>query len=507
LSLLPRLLGSLSLAVAFAATASPALADSSVTFPATTVEITDPGAASDTVNLTGSATDPADLENTHVFLGGDTLAPYTAIGVDGVRDARYAAADDHDVDGELSTETCAVYNGSQLEAGAPVTVAEDGASFSAELPKGEVISFESTGVAVGIEGTDTACANEGFDGLEVDYVNSHQTIDGFTWSAPAAPVVTDVAGGRRQVALSFDQQPGTQYDIYRAGEDTPFAANIRGDGDAVQVVLDEDADGQPLTPGTEYAFQVKATRLFNIWQGEDMIQPASPLSAVATATTAAVQVVQFTAAPAESTTDRNARFSWSISGNDAGESPFCVLDMTEISGTEIPCSATGAAIDGVTVGAHTLTVFPADGEGTYNRSWTVTAAPAAASAPAATTPVAPVAKPVVVKADPDGDGIENTWLIAGKAAPSPAAPKASVSGGNVKLKLGKPVKNAKKVRVFRAKGKGAYKLVKTLGSKTAAFTDRSVKRGVTYSYKTVAVNAKGQQSKASAKTVVKVKKA
>ena len=48
-----------------------------------------------------------------------------------------------------------------------------------------------------------------------------------------------------------------------------------------------------------------------------------------------------TAAPAESTTDRNARFSWSISGNDAGESPFCVLDMTEISGTEVPCSATG----------------------------------------------------------------------------------------------------------------------------------------------------------------------
>jgi hypothetical protein len=45
-------------------------------------------------------------------------------------------------------------------------VAGDGASFSADLPKGEVISFESTGVAVGIEGTDTACANEGFDGLE-----------------------------------------------------------------------------------------------------------------------------------------------------------------------------------------------------------------------------------------------------------------------------------------------------------------------------------------------------
>ena len=99
------------------------LADSTVTFPATTVEITDPGAASPTVHLTVTAADPADLENTHVFLGGDTMTPYHVIGVDGVRDARYAAADDETVDGELSTETCAVYNGSQLEAGAPVTVA------------------------------------------------------------------------------------------------------------------------------------------------------------------------------------------------------------------------------------------------------------------------------------------------------------------------------------------------------------------------------------------------
>ena len=79
-------------------------------------------------------------------------------------------------------------------------------------------------------------------------------------------MVTDVSGGRREVALSFDQEPGTQYDIYRVGEDTPFASNIRGNGDDVQVVLNEDADGQSLTPGTEYKFQVKATRLFHIWQ-------------------------------------------------------------------------------------------------------------------------------------------------------------------------------------------------------------------------------------------------
>lgn len=502
MSLFPRLLGPITVAVAFAASASPALADPIATFPATTVEITDPGAASPTVHLTVTAADPADLAKTHVFLGGDTFTPYTAIGVDGVRDARYAAADDTDVDGELSTDTCAVYNGSELQA--PVDVAEDGASFSAELPKGEVISFEDTGVDVGIEGVDTACSNQGFDGLEVDYVNHDQQIDGFTWSAPAAPVITHVTGGRRQVALSFDQEPGTQYDIYRVGEDTPFASNIRGNGDDVQVVLTEDADGNGLTPGTEYKFQVKATRLFHIWGDDGMYEPTSELGAMAGATTAAVQVVTFTGAPAASTTDRNARFSWSISGNDAGEAPWCGLDLSEFSGTEVPCTATGAAIDGVSVGAHTLTVFPADGEEAYSRSWTVTAAPAAPAAPVV-APLAPAAKPAVT-ADPDGDGITNTWLIAGKPAPSPVAPKASVSGGNVKLKLGKPVKNAKKVRVFRASGKGAYKLVKTLGSKTAAFTDRSVKRGVTYSYKTVAVNAKGQQSKASAKTVVKVKK-
>ena len=46
-----------------------------------------------------------------------------------------------------------------------------------------------------------------------------------------------------------------------------------------------------------------------------------------------------------------------------------------------------------------------------------------------------------------------------------------MSGGNVKLKLGKPVKNAKKVRVYRASG-SKFKLVKTLGSKAKAFTDK-----------------------------------
>jgi len=60
--------------------------------------------------------------------------------------------------------------------------------------------------------------------------------------------------------------------------------------------------------------------------------------------------------------------------------------------------------------------------------------------------------------------------------------------------------------VFRAVGKGNYKLVKTLAPNTKAWTDKQVKPGRTYSYKTVGVNAKGQQSKASKKAMVKVRK-
>ena len=65
----------------------------------------------------------------------------------------------------------------------------DGRSFSADLPKGEVIAFESTGVDVGIVGRDAPCVSHGFHGVEIDYV-SHETIDGFSWADPAAPVVT-----------------------------------------------------------------------------------------------------------------------------------------------------------------------------------------------------------------------------------------------------------------------------------------------------------------------------
>ena len=111
-----------------------------------------------------------------------------------------------------------------------------------------------------------------------------------------------------------------------------------------------------------------------------------------------------------------------------------------------------------------------------------------------------------MKKDPDGDGITNTWLIGGKPAPAPGTPKAGVVGGNVKLKLKAPPKGAKKIRVYRADGKGGFKLVKTLAPKRKSFTDKKVKPGHTYKYKTVGVNAKGQQGTASKTATAKVKK-
>ena len=62
------------------------------------------------------------------------------------------------------------------------------------------------------------------------------------------------------------------------------------------------------------------------------------------------------------------------------------------------------------------------------------------------------------------------------------------------------------LRVYRADGKRGYKLVKTLAPKRKSFTDTKVKPGHTYKYKTVGVNAKGQQGKASKAATAKVKK-
>ncbi len=503
---LPRLVAPLSAVTAALAIAAPAAdAASSHTFPAsgTTVEIIDPGPAHDTVHMTVTSDGSHALADTKVFLGGDTTTPYHVVGTDGIHDARYAP----DVD-ELSTGACAVYDGPELVADAPVTVA--GASFSVDLPKGEVIAFESTGVEVGVIGVDAPCAGPAdYQGLAVDYTNDHTTLDGFSWDAPAAPVVS-ASGGARQVTLTFDRERGTTYDVYSVVNGTrsatPVLANLRGAGTAVPVVLDQDDAGQALEPGTTYAYEVQATRIFNIADGSpDGLWPTSPFSVTASATTAARQTVRFDSGPAATTTERSAQFSWTIDANPAGDAPFCVLDATEMSGTEVPCTTTGASVSGLTLGAHTLTVYPADGEGAYPYRWTV-------SAPPAVTPVTPVTPtltptaPTTPTSDRDGDGIQNTWLISGRPAPAPARPKAAVTGGNVRLTLKRAPKGAKHLRVYRADGKGKMKAIKTLKPKAKSFTDTRVRPGHTYTYKIVAVNAKGQQSAASRPTTAKVGK-
>jgi hypothetical protein len=232
-------------------------------------------------------------------------------------------------------------------------------------------------------------------------------------------------------------------------------------------------------------------------------QLVGPFSALTSVTTAAVQTVAFTATPAASTTARSALFSWTISANDAGDAPFCVLDATETSGTEIPCTVTGATLDGLSVGAHTLTVYPADGEAVYTHSWAVTDLPTTPP-PAPVSPPAPT--PPVNTVDLDGDGIDNGWLVGGKPAPAPRAPKASATAKTVKLVLAAAPKGAKKTRIYRADGKGGYKLVKTLAPKSKTFTDKTVKPGHKYTYKVVAVNAQGQQGQASKAVTAKTKK-
>jgi hypothetical protein len=507
---LPRLLASLSVATVVAV-AAPAAADaaSSVTFAAngTTVQITDPGPSHPTVHMTVTSDGTSALADTKVLLGNDYSVPYDVVGIDGVHDARYAP----DVD-ELSTDDCVVYDGPVLP-GAPVTVA--GSSFSVDLPKGEVIAFEDTGVDAVVVGDDPGCAAPGgYHGLGVDYIGGKQTIDGFSWDAPAAPIV-GAAGSRRLVTLTFARERGTSYDVYpvvggtRAAD--PLVANLRGDGAAIPVEIDVDADGNALQAGTTYSFQVQATRNFNVWDGNnDMFQPASPFSATTSVATDAAQAVRFGTGPAGVTTARDAQFTWTIDGNPAGEAPFCLLDPTGYGdGTEVPCTTTGATLAGLAVGTHSLYVYPADGESGSAYTWTIQAPAAATPTPAVTAPApAPVIVPVKRPAnDRDGDGIVNTWLIGGKPAPAPAAPKVAVSGGKVKLALPKAPKGATRVRVYRADGKGKFKAIKTVSAKTKSYTDAKAKAGHTYTYKIVAVNAKGKQGAASKAVTAKIAKA
>jgi hypothetical protein len=187
--------------------------------------------------------------------------------------------------------------------------------------------------------------------------------------------------------------------------------------------------------------------------------------------------------------------------DDVGEE----ADQTADANGHVTFTLTQALADG----GHTLHVWSRDAAGNYGDLTATTFTVATPKAPPVVTP--PVVTPPVVTTpknpvDLDGDGITNNWLVGGKAAPAPATPKAKVSSDKVELKLAAAPKGATKVRVYRADGKGGYKLVKTLTAKSKTFTDKSVKAGHTYKYKTVGVNAKGQQGKASGTATAKIKK-
>jgi hypothetical protein len=497
---LPRALGPAALALVFAAMIpASAWAASTVTFPEgmppeTTVSIVDPGSSSPTVHLTVTAANPTDLSKTKVLLGGGSYV-YDVIGTDGV----------HEVEDEFEDvygSDCVVHP-TAARADAPVTVA--GASFSADLPKGEVIAFDTADVAAVVTGPGTQCTAQGHTGIAVDFLTDAQEVDGFSWAAPATPAVVP-DGGRRQFTLNFTQETGTSYELWRVvdgvREATPLRANLRGTTGDTQFVIDMDDDGNSLPADTKYALQLRAVRQFTVRGNAGLSDPSSGYSTF-TVATKPVQKVTMLGAPTATTTARTANFTWFITAALAGDVTSCWLDVDGPAATEVPCTASGASLSGLSLGAHTLTVYPADGETSHTATWTVVAE---TTPPLPPTVPAPPTAPKPNPNDVDGDGIETTWLVGGKPAAAPKTPKVAVSGTRVKLTLAPAPKGAKSVRVYRTDGKGTYTLVKTLKASSKTFTDTKVKAGKTYRYKTVAVNAKGQQGKASGAVSAKVKK-
>ena len=130
---------------------------------------------------------------------------------------------------------------------------------------------------------------------------------------------------------------------------------------------------------------VRATRIFT---RADDSNPTSPFSAVAIASTIAVQDAPVPEVPPATTTDTSATFSWSITNNAAGDLPWCALDFdpqSQSSAGEVPCATTGVTLTGLAVGTHTLTVYPYYGEQGSTYTWTVTA-PAAPACPPPRSP-------------------------------------------------------------------------------------------------------------------------
>jgi hypothetical protein len=128
-------------------------------------------------------------------------------------------------------------------------------------------------------------------------------------------------------------------------------------------------------------------------------------------------------------------------------------------------------------------------------------APAPAPAPVVTTPTKPAA-------DPDKDGIKNDWLVGGKPAAAPSAPKVSrTTAHGAVLTLPKAPKGGT-IRVFaRVAGTGEFKAVTAkVDKKTGKATISGLKAGQRYEIKVVAADKAGRQTQASKAVTVKTKK-
>jgi len=124
------------------------------------------------------------------------------------------------------------------------------------------------------------------------------------------------------------------------------------------------ARGDPL--------QLRAVRQFNVWDNGDTIEPSSGWASV-TVAAKPVQKVTMLGAPAATTTARTAAFTWFITAAEPGDVTSCRLDGDGPAAAEVPCTASGASLSGLSLGAHTLTVYPADGESAFTASAAATA--------------------------------------------------------------------------------------------------------------------------------------
>ncbi len=117
-------------------------------------------------------------------------------------------------------------------------------------------------------------------------------------------------------------------------------------------------------------------------------------------------------------------------------------------------------------------------------------------------PVGP--QPRAHPADPDGDGIRNDWLIAGRPAPAPARPTArTVTSTSVTIKLPK-ASNGTTLAVYVRTAGGAFAKITGKRTTRGELTIKHLKHNTRYEIELVTVKA-GKQSAATTPLKVKTK--